>query len=181
MKNIVSTDTKTVTLVAVIGIFIVLLLTFRSLTIPIFLLFTIETAIWINLSFAYFSGQSFNFIGYLVVSTVQLGSTVDYAILMTDRYLRNRKELSKREAIKKTIDDNLIAVLISAVILATAGFTMAFTSSNSIIYELGTLLGRGTLFSLLMVACVLPALLIVFDTVIRKTTLGNGFHHKSDD
>ena len=181
MKNIVSTDTRTVTLAAVIGIFIVLLLTFRSLTIPVFLLFAIETAIWINLSFAYFSGQSFNFIGYLVVSTVQLGSTVDYAILMTDRYLRNRKQLSKKEAIKKTIDDNLIAVLVSAVILATAGFTMAFTSSNSIIYELGTLLGRGTLFSLLMVVCVLPALLIIFDKVIRKTTLGNGFHRKSDE
>jgi predicted RND superfamily exporter protein len=176
MKNVVSIDTKLINLLAVIGIFIVLLITFRSLSIPLFLVFTIETAIWINLSFPYFTGKSLSFIGYLILSTVQLGATVDYAILLTNCYMNNRKTMPKKDAMRVTIGDNLVAILISAAILATAGFTLAFTSSNPIISELGTLLGRGTLLSFTMVACVLPALLVLFDKVIRKTTLKNGFH-----
>jgi predicted RND superfamily exporter protein len=176
MKNVVSVDTKMVNIIAIAGIFIVLMITFRSISIPLILVFTIETAIWINLSFAYFSDQSFNFIGYLVVSTVQLGSTVDYAILLTDRYLGSRRQLNKLKAIKKALGENLIAILISAAILSTAGFTLMATSSNSIISQLGLLLGRGTLLSLLMVSCVLPSLLVLFDKFIQKTTLRNGFY-----
>ncbi|MDD3212295.1 MAG: MMPL family transporter [Eubacteriales bacterium] len=175
MKTVVSRDTGIVNLCAVLGIFLVLLLTYRSLSIPLILLFTIESAIWLNLSLAYFTGQSFNFIGYLVVSTVQLGSTVDYAILLADRYLGNRRKLGKREAIRKALGDNLLAILTSAAILSTAGFTLAATSTNAIVAELGTLLGRGTLFSLISVACVLPALLTLLDTVIQKTSLNHGF------
>lgn len=171
MKEVVSIDTRRVNLVAIIGIFFVLLVTFRSLSLPLFLLFTIETAIWINLSFPYFTGQSLSFIGYLIISTVQLGATVDYAILFTNTYLNNRKTLPKKDAMRVTIQDNLVAILVSAGILATAGFTLAFTTSNPIISELGTLLGRGTLLSLTMVACVLPALLVMFDNIIQKTTL----------
>jgi uncharacterized protein len=176
MRNVVSIDTKLVNLVAIIGIFLVLLVTFRSLIIPLFLLFSIETAIWINLSFPYFTDQPLSFIGYLILSTVQLGATVDYAILLTNSYLNNRQTLSKKEAMRVTIEDNLVAILISATILATAGFTLAFTTSNPIIGELGTLLGRGTLLSLAMVACVLPALLVLFDRVTQKTTLKNKFY-----
>ena len=176
MKNVVSRDTKLINLVAIIGMFMVLLITFRSLSLPLILLFTIETAIWINLSFPYFTGQPLSFIGYLILSTVQLGATVDYAILLTNAYLNNRKTLSKKDAMRVTIGENLVAILISAGILATAGFTLAFTTSNPIIGELGTLLGRGTLLSLTMVVCVLPALLGLFDKVIQKTTLKNKFH-----
>ncbi|MFZ7121613.1 MAG: efflux RND transporter permease subunit [Eubacteriaceae bacterium] len=176
MKNVVSTDTKRINLVAIVGIFIVLLITFRSLSLPVFLLFSIETAIWINLSFPYFSNQPLSFIGYLILSTVQLGATVDYAILFTNAYRNNRKNLPKRDAMGKTIEDNLVAILTSAIILATAGFALAFTTSNPIIGELGTLLGRGTLLSVTMVACVLPAFLVLFDKVIQKTTLKNNFH-----
>ncbi len=177
MKNVVSMDTGLINLIAVIGIFIVLLITFRSLSIPLFLLFSIETAIWINLSFPYFTDQPLSFIGYLIISTVQLGATVDYAILFTNAYLNNRKMLPKKEAMQATIGDNLVAILTSAGILATAGFTLAFTTSNPVIGELGTLLGRGTLLSLIMVACVLPALLLLFDKLIQKTTLKNQFYN----
>ena len=182
MKGIVEVDTGIVNLVAVLGIFIVILLTFRSLTIPILLVFTIETAIWINLSFAYFTNSTLSFIGYLIINTVQLGATVDYAIFLTNRYLSERKNLPKKAAMHKALSDNLVAILISAGILATAGFTLAATSSNPIISELGTLLGRGTVLSFGMVGCVLPALLVIFDKVIEKTTLKSGFHiHKKDD
>lgn len=178
MKDIVSADNRRVNLAAVIGIFLVLLVTFRSLSLPFLLVFTIETAIWINLSFPYFAGKPLNFVGYLIISTVQLGATVDYAILFTNTYLANRKEHPKKEAMCITVSDNLVAVLISAVILAVSGFTLAYTSNNPIIIELGILLGRGTLLSLVMVACVLPALLVLFDGVIRRTTLKNGFHDR---
>lgn len=176
MKSVVETDTSIVNLVAIIGIFIVIMLTFRSLTIPILLVFTIETAIWINLSFAYFTDNTLSFIGYLIISTVQLGATVDYAILLTNHYLADRKNMSKKEAMLKTLTDNLAAILVSAGILAVAGFTLAATSGNPIVSELGTLLGRGTVLSFVMVVCVLPALLIIFDKVIEKTTLKSGFH-----
>jgi predicted RND superfamily exporter protein len=174
MSDVVSVDTRVVNLVAIVGILLILLVTFRSPVLPFLLVFSIETAIWLNLSFAYFSGQSFNFIGYLVVSTVQLGATVDYAILMTDQFLRNRETLLKKEAMRKTVSGNLEAVFISAAILSTAGFTLAATSTNSIITELGTLLGRGTTLSFLMVALVLPALLMLFDGAMRKTAFRFG-------
>ena len=176
MKSVITIDTNIVNLVAIAGIFLVLFISFKSLTIPLFLVFTIETAIWINLSFAYFSDKPLNFIGYLVISTVQLGATVDYAILLTNRYLQNRKEMPKKEAMAVTLGGNLEALLISAAILATAGFILAGTSTNPIISELGILLGRGTVLSFLLVVCVLPALLLIFDKVIQKTTLNHGFH-----
>jgi predicted RND superfamily exporter protein len=175
MQNVVSTDTKRINFVAVVGIFLVLLITFQSLSIPLLLLFSIETAIWINLSFPYFGGKSLSFIGYLIISTVQLGATVDYAILLTSYYMSNRKTLNKKDAIRVTISDNLVAILISAAILSTAGFTLALTSSNPIISELGVLLGRGTLLSFIMVACVLPAMLVLFDKVIQITTIRHKF------
>ncbi len=180
MKNIVSIDTMRINLVAIIGIYIVLLITFRSLILPLLLLFTIETAIWINLSFPYFTDRPLNFIGYLVLITVQLGATVDYAILFTNVYLKNRETLLKKDAMRVTIENNLVSILVSATILASTGFILGFTNSNQIIAELGILLGRGTILSLTMVAFVLPALLVLFDKVIQKTTLNKSFYKERD-
>jgi len=147
------------------------MITFRSISLPFLLVFCIETAIWINLSVPYFADKPINFVGYLIISTVQLGATVDYAILFTNSYLNNRKTMPGREAMKETISNNLVAVITSAVILASAGFALALTSNNPIINELGILLGRGTLLSMTMVTFVLPALLVLFDKVIQKTSL----------
>jgi predicted RND superfamily exporter protein len=180
MKNVLDVDTNVVNGIAVLGIFITLLVTFRSLSLPFILLFTIETAIWINLSIPYFMGSSLSYVGYLIVSTVQLGATVDYAILFTNSYLENRKSLSKKEAMTKTIQTNVSAILTSAGILASAGFAMALTTSIPVVYDLGVLVGRGTLLSLAMVALVLPALLVLFDKAIMKTTLKNQFKMEGD-
>lgn len=171
MKSIVSADTKRVNLVAIIGIFLVLLVTFRSISLPFILVFCIETAIWINLSIPYFADTHINFIGYLIISTVQLGATVDYAILFTNSFLNNRKTLGSKQSMRETISNNLVAIFTSAIILSSAGFALAFTSNNPIISELGLLLGRGTLLSLAMVAFVLPALLVLFNKLIRKITI----------
>lgn len=171
MRSIVTVDTMRINLVAIIGIFLVLLITFRSLILPLLLLFTIETAIWINLSIPYFADQPINFIGYLIIITVQLGATIDYAILFTNAFLTNRKTLPKKDAMRVAIGDNLKSILVSASILASTGFILAFTNSNQIIAELGILLGRGTILSFVMVVFVLPALLVLFDQFIQKTTL----------
>jgi predicted RND superfamily exporter protein len=176
MKNVVSADTSKVNFIAILAIALVLLFTFRSISIPILLLITIETAIWINLSTPYFLGNSLCYIGYLVINTVQLGATVDYAILLTDHYKLNRQHTTKKEAIKTTLGETFHSILISAVILSSAGFCLGLTSSNPIVSELGMLLGRGTLLSMAMVVCVLPQLLLLFDPVVKKTTLHANFY-----
>jgi predicted RND superfamily exporter protein len=180
IKDVVSVDMGRINMIAVIGIFIVLMITFKSLTIPLILIFTIETAIWINLSVPYFMGTRISFIGYLILSTVQLGATVDYAILMTHKYLEERQNMPKKEAMWQATKNNVGAILVSASILAVAGFALAGTSTKPIIEELGTLLGRGTLLSFIMVVAVLPALLIAFDGLIQKTTLSHSFYLKKE-
>ena len=179
MKSIVQKDNVVVNLIAVIAIFIVLLVTFKSAILPFMLVLTIEAGIWINLAIPYFSGTPINFLGYLVLSTVQLGATVDYAILLTTTYLRNRKQMPKREAISVSIGRSFKSILVSALTLSTAGFTLYATSSNSAIADIGLLLGRGTLLSLVMVVCFLPPLLVVFDKAIEKTTFKTEFFHHS--
>ncbi len=175
MKQVVESDTKIVNGIAILAIALVLLLTFKSLSLPVILLFIIEAAIWINLSVPYFAGMALVYIGFLVINTVQLGATIDYAIFITNNYISNRKNLGKKQSIQKVLDNNLIAIMTSALILASAGFCLKLTSTNPIVADLGMLLGRGTILSLLMVAIVLPALLLIFDRVISATTLRANF------
>ncbi|MDF2587174.1 MAG: transporter [Anaerocolumna sp.] len=175
MKNIVTKDNTMVNLIAIISIFLVLLFSFKSLTLPFILLITIEAGIWFNLSMPYFVGTTISFIGYLVLSTVQLGATVDYAILLTDRYLTHRKENSKRIAIHQALGETFKSILVSAATLSIAGFTLYVTSTNSSAADIGMLLCRGTIFSFIMVTCFLPAMLLTFDQVIAKTTYKSTF------
>lgn len=175
MSKIVAVDNVRVSLIAIAAIFVVLLLTFRSLMLPIVLLLTIEAGIWINLSIPYFMGDDMNFIGYLVINTVQLGATIDYGILLTTHYLRHRRSHLPREAVRITLGETFPSLLVSAGILATAGFALGVTSSLSAVQVLGMLLGRGALISLAMVTCFLPGLLIYLDRIIRKTTRNADF------
>ena len=170
MKAIVKTDNLRVNLIVIISIFVVLLVTFRSLPLPFILLLTIETGIWINLSIPYFMGNSLNFIGYLVISTVQLGATVDYAILLSSYYLDDRKQLGKWASMDKAMGEAFQSTLLSGCTLALAGFALFLTSSAPIISGLGILLARGTLLSLVMVYCLLPGLLRVLDRAVGATT-----------
>ncbi len=170
MKSVVTRDNQVVNFIAIAAIFLVLLVTFRSLMLPIILLITIETAIWVNLSYPYFIGSQLVYIGYLIINTVQLGATVDYAILFTNHYMNNRKLMPKKEAVKATLGQVFGSILTSATILALAGFALQITSSNQIVAEMGQLLGRGTIIAFLMVLVFLPAALTLLDGVIQKTT-----------
>lgn len=179
MKNVITHDNLVVNIIAVSAIFLVLLVTFRSLSLPILLVATIETAIWTNLAIPYFTGSALCYVGYLIINTVQLGATVDYAILLTDHYLANRKTIAKAAAVKKTLSETFGSILISAATLTLAGATLWLTSSNPIVSEMGMLLARGTLFSMTLVVCFLPAALTFFDKFISRTTLNAGFYKNS--
>jgi hypothetical protein len=173
MKNTVERDNTVVNLMTVITIAIALLFAFRSFSLPVVLLLTIQASVWINLSIPYFTGSSLVFIGYLIISTVQLAATVDYAILYTEEYRQNRKEMSALEAAKKTMNEKIFSITVSASILSSVGFILWLTSTNPIVASIGLLLGRGALLAYLLVICFLPALLIIFDKVINKTTMKN--------
>lgn len=180
IRDVVTEDSGLVNLVSVAFILLTLLVTFRSLTLPLILIFVIETAIWINLSVPYFTDNALVYIGYLVINTVQLGATVDYAILMTDGYVVNRRTMLKREAVINTLQTNFLSVLTSGLILSIAGFCLNFTSSMTIVSELGLLLARGTLLSMAMVLLALPALLMLFDPLTARLTLKSGFLKKTE-
>ena len=175
MKNVVEKDKLNVDMIAVAAIFLVLLITFRSGLLPFMLLLAIEAAIWINLSIPYFTGTSINFIGFLVLSTVQLAATVDYAILLSINYMRNRKIQPQKEAMHVSMGTAFRPILVSAVILATAGFILFITSTNPAVSDIGMLLCRGALLAFAMVACFLPGMMKVFDWLVAKTTWRAGF------
>ncbi|MEW9675094.1 MMPL family transporter [Lentibacillus sp. L22] len=181
MKDIVEKDNTLVNLLTVITIAIVLLITFRSISFPVILLLTIETSVWINLSFPYFSDSPLVFIGYLIISTVQLAATVDYGILFTENYTLLRKEMSAIDAIKKTINEKIFSIGVSASILSSVGFILWATSSDPIVSSIGLLLGRGALLAFLLVVLLLPALLLVFDRVIEKTTWKPNFYKRKEE
>lgn len=176
MKDIVQEDNTLVNTLTVVTVALVLVLTFRSISIPLVLLVTIQTSVWVNLSFPYFSETPLVYVGYLLISTIQLAATVDYAILFTEYYNHLRKEMPALQAIKKTIDDKIFAIFVSAAILSSVGFILFITSSNPIVSSIGLLLGRGALLAFLMVVFVLPALLVLLDGFIRRTTLRSNFY-----
>ena len=180
MRDVVTADSTLVNWIAIGFIFLTLLVTFKSLTLPFVLLFVIETAIWINLAVPYFTDMPLVYIGYLVINTVQLGATIDYAILMTNGYLANRRTMNKRLAVQSTLSTNFESVLTSGLILSAAGFCLGFESSLEVVAELGILLARGTLLSMAMVVLALPALLMLFDPLTARLTYKAGFLKKPD-
>lgn len=170
MKNVVEKDNTVVNILTVVTIAFVLLVTFKSLMFPVLLLLTIQASVWINLSVPYFTDEPLVFIGYLIVSTVQLAATVDYAILLTVEYRDNRKIMPAFPAVKKTLDDKLFSIVISASILSSVGFILWITSSDPIVSSIGLLLGRGALLAFMMVVLLLPAMLVLLDKIIEKST-----------
>lgn len=170
MKDTITADSVKVNLISIGAIALILLFTFRSLSLPFILLLTIESSIFINLAVPYFTGQSLNYIGFLIISSVQLGATVDYAILFTNRYIENRATLYKQEAAFKTISDTAGSIFTSGGILTSAGLVLGLVSTNQVISQLGILIARGAVLSMLLVMVLLPALLTRLEWLVRKTT-----------
>ena len=168
LMNTVTSDMTKVNLLAIGAVFLILLLTMKSITLPIILVLAIETAIWINLSIPYFTDNVIFYIAYLIISSIQLGATVDYAILFSDRYKEARESESKKGAVINTISAVTVSILTSGGTLTIVGFLLGNISTHGLLSQLGFFLGKGTICSLVIVFFVLPALLYVFDGVVIK-------------
>ena len=176
LKTTITQDNLKVNLLAIGFVVCILLVNFKSISLPLILTLVIEASIWINLGLPYFSGNRLFYIGYLIISTVQLGATIDYAILFTDRYLEFRKEMPKKDAARQTLKACTLSILTSSLVLTLAGTILGQVSTNGVLSQLGTLIGRGAVLSFVLVIFVLPSLLILLDGLIRRTTLNAGFH-----
>lgn len=169
IKSFSEQDNKVVTWITVISIYFILLIMTKNWLTPILLILTIECSIWMNMCIPYFMGSSLSYLGYLIVSTVQMGATIDYAILLTNTYNRNRNEMNKKEAVRKTLGDVFSSLLISAATLSLSGFCLNWSSSNEVVKVLGGLIGRGAILAICMVILLLPIFLLLADGVIPHT------------
>ena len=166
LMNTVMDDMLKVNMLAIGAVFLVLLVSLHSISLPVILVLSIETAIWLNLSVPYFMDTTIFYIAYLIISSIQLGATVDYAILMTDRYKENRQRFDKKQAVVETISDVTVSILTSGSVLTVVGLLMGYISTNQLLAQLGLFIGRGAIFSLAIVLFVLPGLLYLFDRLI---------------
>ena len=180
LMDTITKDNDRVNLIAIGAVFVVLLLSMKSITIPVILVLAIETAIWINLSVPYFTNDFVFYIAYLIISSVQLGATVDYAILLTSRYMEVRETASKKKTIVETLRSTTVSIMTSASILTIAGLLLWKISTHGILSQLGHLLARGTALSTLIVLFVIPGMLYIFDGLIQKTTVVVKFFNKKE-
>ena len=186
LMDTITDDMVKVNLVAIGAVFIILLLTLYSVVLSVLLVLGIETAIWINLSIPYFTGQRIFYIAYLIISAIQLGATVDYAILLTERYKEYRQTCGKKEAITNTLSAVTVSILTSGSVLTVVGFLLGTVSTHGLLSQLGFFLGKGTLCSLAIVLFALPGMLYIFDRTFIKTgknetgknKKGNGENHE---
>ena len=171
--EITDKDFKVVSILSILAIFVIIALTFKSVTLPIILVAVIELAIMINLGIAYFTGTELPFIASVVIGTIQLGATVDYAILMTTRYRTERSSgKSKQEAVGIALSSSIKSVITSALGFFAATVGVAVYSEIGMISSLCMLLARGALISMVVVITVLPSMFMLCDKLICKTSAG---------
>lgn len=171
--QITDQDFKTVNAASILLIFVIIALVLKSVSLPVILVMVIEFAIFINMGIPHYTGTVLPFIASIVIGTIQLGATVDYAILMTNRYKRERNHgADKREAIITSLNTSLPSVIVSALSFFAATFGVGVYSSIDMISSLCVLLARGAIVSLFVVAFILPAMFVVFDRVIIFTSMG---------
>ena len=176
MKDLVEIsdrDFNSVNTVSIAVIFVIMAIVLKSISLPVLLMAAIEFAIFLNLGASYVTGVEIPFIASIVIGTIQLGATIDYAILLTTRYLAERKRsVEKVTAIRKALSGSIQSIIVSAMCFFGATFGVGVISQIDMIGSLCTLISRGALISMLIVLTVVPALLVTFDGLIRKTTLG---------
>ncbi len=166
-------DFKVVSFVSIGLVFLIILFVLRSVSLPVILVAVIEFAIFINMGISYYAGTTIPFISSVVIGTIQLGATVDYAILMTTRYLKERNGgLGRKDATRVALSTSMKSVIVSALSFFAATFGVGLTSSIDMIGSLCNLMARGALISMMVVILVLPAMYMMFDAVIVRTTLG---------
>lgn len=160
-------DVNLVNIFTILFILIILFFTFKSFLLPFILVLVIQGSIWINFIISTIFGTPILFMSYLICSAIHMGATIDYAIVLTNRYLESRKDKNRKEAVFDAISKSFPTIITSSAILTIAGFIIGGISTEPFIYTIGTLLGRGTLISLIMVFIVLPQVLMIADKLIK--------------
>lgn len=168
IKNILREDYSRVSIISMLGVALVVLFTFHSALTPLIVILPIEVAIYLNMTIPYLLGDDMLFIGYIIVSCLQLGATIDYSILLTNHYMDARMQMNPQDAAITAISKSFLSILTSGSILTVVGYLLYFTSTIQAISQVGRLVGRGTLLSMLLVLTVLPGLLSALDKVIMK-------------
>lgn len=163
-------DNTIITIFTIVSIFLIVLLIFRSLSLPVVLVAVIQGAIWISMATSLLADPMF-FMSYIIASCILMGATIDYGILMSSSYIEYRKMFDKKEALSFAVEAAIPTVFTSGLILTICGFVVSFISSQISIATVGSLLGKGTLVSALMITLVLPAILYFFDGFILKFTM----------
>ena len=163
-------DNTVVTIVSIVTVLAVLLISFKSVALPVILIMVIQGAIWINFSIPSLMDTPLFFLGYIIISAIQMGANIDYAIVIASRYNEMRKLYDKKEAIIETMNFAFPTVITSGFILSMTGLLIGYLSSEATISSLGINLGRGTIVSIILVLFVLPQLLLVGDKLITKTS-----------
>ena len=164
-----ATDNTIITVLTALFVMIILLFTFQSAGLPVLLVVTIQGSIWMNFSLPYLLDEPGYFLGYLVVSAIQMGATIDYAIVITSRYMDLKTYMPIREAAVEALNQAFPTIVTSGSMLVAAGFIISNISSNAAVAAIGLALGRGTLTSILLVLLALPQTLLVGDIIIQKT------------
>ena len=162
LKDITPRDNKLVSIISILVILVILAFTQKSLKLPIILIGLIEFGIFINLSLCYIMGEDINFMCYIILSSIQLGSTVDYAILYTDKYQKNLEFMPANEAAYKALRDSAFSILTSVAIMAGCTLSVTLVATNTIVKQITWLIARGSVISGILTIVVLPALLVVF-------------------
>ncbi len=163
-------DNKKINILTIISLLLILMFTFRSAGVPVLLVLAIQGSVWINFTFPVITDSRLYFLAYLVVSSIQMGATIDYAIVFTNRYLELKEEMNKKDAAATALNQSFPTILTSGSILTLASFLIGFISTNAIISALGMALGRGTLISIIIVMMVLPQIVLLCDKLIEKTS-----------
>jgi predicted RND superfamily exporter protein len=171
IKDSVLADSAMVVIFSCLAVGFIIMLIFRSISIPVLLVMIIQSSVWLNIALLFAQGIQTQYIGYLVVMSIQLGATIDYAVLLTNRYMDFRKTMNPHDSILEAFQKSSASIIISAVVLSIAGFIEGFFSDILSVTEIGLLLGKGALISGLLIFIFLPPSLVLFDKLIMKTTL----------
>lgn len=166
-----SGDNLKISVLTALFVMVILLFTFKSAGLPVLLVLTIQGSIWINFSFPVLTDTNLFFLSYLVVSSIQMGATIDYAIVITNRYLELKTIMKPREAVVEALSQSFPTILTSGTIMAVAGFLIGGISTDATIGSVGLTLGRGTVTSIFLVMTVLPQLLLLGDALIERTAI----------
>lgn len=165
-----SRDNSVVNVVSILAVLVVLLFTFKSVGMPILLIVVIQGCIWLNFSYPALANQPLFFMGYLIVSSIQMGANIDYAIVVSSRYMEKKGELGRKEAIIDAMNFAFPTIITSGSMMSLAGILIGMKTSEPCICGIGQCLGRGTIISIIAVLFVLPQILLLGDRIIEKTS-----------